>query len=361
MNEFIPKFLDISDWELRIYQNTTGTRSKRITINPATHEEYFLKGSKELETGEIRYPTEFWSEIVSSKIGQILGFNMLDYNIAYHASWKQKIGCLSKSMVTTGENKLTEGKVYLTGHDIKYNPEKDGGKYTFSFIRSAFETFQLYSQINPLIEIIIFDSIISNSDRHQENWGLITHFQENPQSKTAIKNMPSGFWEGISAVLVKWFTKLLKFNNELNQDLETKRYILQAESAFLRIAMSPIYDSGCCLGRELTDDKIKDMLRDENQLNSYMSKGVAEIRWTENSKKPKHFDLIQFLKTEYDDVISQVLQSVQSKINDELIRETIFRIDENLPTYLSQHKLTEDRKELMYKLVTLRLKTLLNN
>lgn len=361
MNDFIPKFQDISDWELRIYQNTTGTRSKRITINPATHEEYFLKGSKELETGEIRYPTEFWSEIVSSKIGQILGFNMLDYNIAYHDSWKQKIGCLSKSMVTSGKNKLTEGKVYLTGHDIKYNPEKDGGKYTFGFIRSALDTFQLSSQINPLIEIIMFDSIISNSDRHQENWGLITHFEENPQSLTAKTNVPSGFWEGIGIGLIHLLTKVLKLNNELNQDLETNKYVLQAESAFLNIAMSPIYDSGCCLGRELTNERIIEMLRDKNQLKSYMSKGVAEIRWVENSKKPKHFDLIQALRTEYDVVISQILQRVQIKRNDELIRDTIFRIDENVPNHLSKHKLTEHRKELMFKLLTLRLNILLNN
>jgi hypothetical protein len=29
-----------------------------------------FKGSKETPLREIRYPTEFWSEIISSKIGQ---------------------------------------------------------------------------------------------------------------------------------------------------------------------------------------------------------------------------------------------------------------------------------------------------
>lgn len=360
MNQFIPKFLDISDWELRIYQNTTGTRSKRITIDPLSHEEYFLKGSKELGTGEIRYPTEFWSEIVSSKIGQILGFNMLDYNIAYHSGWKQKIGCLSKSMVTPGEDKLTEGKVYLTGYDSKYNPVSDGDKYTFHFIRSALEHFQLKDQIHPLIEIVIFDSIVSNSDRHQENWGLITRFDKRTEFNSNKPDESLSFWNSLQQKLNDWFMTLLKKNNEYNPHLETNKYVLQAESLFLKTTMSPIYDSGCCLGRELTDEKVVQMLKDENQLKAYMNKGAAEIRWNENTKKPKHLELIEELRTEYKAAISENLNRIRKLRNDELIKDTIFRIDENLPEHLNQHKLTSERKELMLKLLTLRLNTLLS-
>lgn len=178
LSQFIPTYTDISDWPIILYQNTGGTRSKKIAINPDTDVEYFFKGSKELPTGEIRYPTEFWSEVVSSKIGQCLGFKMLDYNIAYNKNDKQKMGCLSKSMIVYEENRLTEGKAYLTGFDPAYNPSKDKDSYTFQFIRNALESYQLEGSILNLLEVIVFDTIISNSDRHQENWGFIIHFKE---------------------------------------------------------------------------------------------------------------------------------------------------------------------------------------
>ena len=77
----------------------------------------------------------------SLKIGQYLKFNVLDYNIGYNKEGTQKIGCLSKSMVLNSENKLTEGKVYLTGHKSSYNPEKDKKQYTFQFIKKTLSFF----------------------------------------------------------------------------------------------------------------------------------------------------------------------------------------------------------------------------
>lgn len=159
-------FKDISGWHKNVHYSTGGTRSKYIALHPDTNEEYFFKGSKETPTREIRYPTEFWSEIVSSKIGQFLGFTMLDYNIAYDDKHRQKIGCISKSMVLSSKNKLTEGITYLTGFNPKYNPEKDKKDYTFQFICKALKNFSLENYIENIIEIIVFDCIIGNSDRH---------------------------------------------------------------------------------------------------------------------------------------------------------------------------------------------------
>ena len=85
-------FTDISGWHINVHYSTGGTRSKYIALDPETNEKYFFKGSKETSFGEIRYPTEFWSEIISSKIGQFLGFPMLDYNIAYDSKHGKSLG-----------------------------------------------------------------------------------------------------------------------------------------------------------------------------------------------------------------------------------------------------------------------------
>ncbi|WP_430932177.1 hypothetical protein [Saccharicrinis sp. 156] len=72
MEKFKTTYTDISDWQINIYQNTGGTRSKKIALHPDTNKEFFFKGSKELDTGEIRYPTEFWSEIVSLRFQKLM-------------------------------------------------------------------------------------------------------------------------------------------------------------------------------------------------------------------------------------------------------------------------------------------------
>src|SRR5690554_6838962 len=176
MNQFKATFTDVSEWNILHHFSTKGTRSKEIIVSPEIQEQYFFKGSKETPEGEIRYKEEFWSEIVSSKVGQWLGFNMLDYNIAYNENSKQKIGCISKSMVDLSINELKEGVNYLTGFDENYNPDskEDQKKYTFEFICEALKHHQLEEYIKNIVSIIIFDSIVGNSDRHQENWGIIT-------------------------------------------------------------------------------------------------------------------------------------------------------------------------------------------
>ena len=81
MKEFIPTFTDISDWNKKPYSSTGGTRSKNIYTD-FFDIEYFFKGSKKLDDGTFKYPTEFWSEIVASKVGKWLGFDVLDLGLS---------------------------------------------------------------------------------------------------------------------------------------------------------------------------------------------------------------------------------------------------------------------------------------
>ncbi len=171
----MPKFYDITEWNEKPWFQTGGTRSKVIVENPSTGDDYYFESS--LKKEKIDYKYEFWSEIIASKVGTLLGFDMLRYDIAYN---RGEIGCLSKSMVTEGKNKLTEGISYLTGYNTNYNPKDKSSKklYTFDFIRKTLEHFQFNHYIRNIIEIIILDSIIGNGDRHQENWGIITDYKE---------------------------------------------------------------------------------------------------------------------------------------------------------------------------------------
>ena len=359
MANLIADFTEISDWQKNIFYSTGGTRSKKIVIHPISNEEYFFKGSKiNKKNGETLYPTEFWSEIVSSKIGQFLGFNMLDYNIAYDENDRQKIGCISKSMVLNSENNLTEGITYFTGFDSKYNPEKDKKKYTFQFIKNALIDFNFNDYIVNIIEIIIFDSIIGNSDRHQENWGIIMFYRNSiDKINEELLSSKVNFWKKVEM-------KLNRFLNETflllhKEEREINKNNLKLHSNITLHKFAPIYDSGCCLGREREDNWVEKAIKDSQMIESYVRKGESEIHWEGFLNKRKHFELIELLLDHYPVETRKKIEKVKEKYNSELIKNIIENIDFNVPTDLINFKLSETRKQLMYKLVTLRIEKLI--
>lgn len=353
MDKYIPSFTDISDWPLQVHLNTGGSRSKKIAINPVTNDEFFFKGSKITPEGEIRYPMEFWSEIASSKIGQYLGFNMLHYNIAYRSDQTQKVGCISKSMVKYSENRLTEGKSYLVGYDTYYNPIKDKKNYTFQFICKSLEYFKLGVYIPMLVETLVLDAIVSNSDRHQENWGIINKFYETKEIEILKKNISK--FPKIGLRLVKYILKNLPFIKQDSFKMFVGRIYLKFGAELALHEFSPIYDSGCCLGREKDEATIRVLLESETKLQKYIDLGLAEVHWEGNDKKLNHFELIKHLQKEHVSIVNETIGRIQKKYNEKDIRTIIFNLDKNLPSNLAEYKLPDLRKELMVKLITLRV------
>ena len=76
-------------------------------------------------------------------------------------------------MIDPLKEELQEGYKWLTGFDTKYDIYDDEA-YTFQSIERMLNAiFKQENFINKIIEIIVFDSIIGNEDRHQENWSII--------------------------------------------------------------------------------------------------------------------------------------------------------------------------------------------
>ena len=358
MSNFIATYTEITDWHKNVHLNTGGTRSKYIALHPDTNEEYFFKGSKETPNGEIRYPTEFWSEIISSKIGQLLGFEMLDYNIAYDKNHKQEIGCLSKSMILHSENKLTEGISYLTGYNSKYNPEKDKKNYTFQFISNALVDFDLGKYVENIIEIIIFDAIVGNSDRHQENSGIIMFYRKAiDEINKELSDENLGFWKKINMKFKRLLNEFFILLHKEEREISKSNLKLHLEITIHEFA--PIYDSGCCLGREYEEDKVVKMINDSQMLKAYINKGKSEIHWNGIDEKCNHFELVKLLIQKYPKETKRYISRVKDKYNSQKIKEVIEDIDAKLPPELINFKLSDSRKILMFKLITLRVETLL--
>lgn len=305
------KYYDISNWEEHRYYGTGGTRDKIVVENPEDGCLYYFKTS--LKKKVIDYEYEFWSEIIASEIGVALGLDVLHYDVA----WKEdRLGCLSKSMIDPQKEELQEGYKWLTGFDPKYDVN-DKSAYTFQIIERLLTTnFKRECFIKNLIEIIVFDSIIGNEDRHQENWSIIV------TNKLADRN------------------------------IVFKKRKPSSETVY---SFAPIYDSGSSMGRELTDEKVLQMLTNNVQLEAYVKRGQSEIHWAGEKGKQKHLDLIGKVSScGYKDTILDIINSIRAKYENQAIADIINNIDGCLPARHLPLKIPQTRKEFLIKLVSLR-------
>lgn len=94
-------------------------------------------------------------------------------------------------------------------------------------------------------------------------------------------------------------------------------------------------------------------------IQAYIRKGESEIHWEGYLKKRKHFELIQLLIENYPTETKKLIVRVEKKYKSDSIKEIIDNIDINVPTDLINFKLSETRKKLMFKLVTLRIEKLI--
>jgi hypothetical protein len=123
-------------------------------------------------------------------------------------------------------------------------------------------------------------------------------------------------------------------------------------------SFAPIYDSGCCFGRELTDVKVNLLLNDDQAFNSYIKKGKSEIHW--ERKKVNHFELIEYIASieDYIEFLKWQLKSIVEKFNEQRVAKLVFTVDEELVRIGNDKILPVERKELIVKLLNSRFRRL---
>ena len=326
----MPQYNDITDWNPQPWVSTGGTRDKKYLQSP-DGKFYFFKKSAH------NYPLEFWSEIIAYELGTQLGLNILRYDVAFTGS---EIGCISQSMIDQDKEELKEGGKYLQAFDSAFNPDdkKQRNQYTFQLIENALNEPEMGGYIEEIIKIIVFDSIIGNSDRHQDNWALIEEidFME-------LKRIS----ESLAKIKIE--------QGELVKNIEAIGDLLSQSIVKLRFA--PIYDNGSSLCRELTPGKVSSMLRNNEELDGYLRRGDSEIHW--EGHKVSHFELIkQLAGTAYSGKVSKIIKSFSLKFDPVAFKSILEQIDKELPVEYGNVKLPENRKELILKLITLRFRRL---
>lgn len=342
---------DISDWQEQSWWNTGGTRDKKIYLNPDDGDLYYFKQS--FKKGQRDYKYEFWSEIIASEVGQLLGFDILSYHIAIRGD---AVGCISKSMINQASEELIEGGKYLQAFDNTFKPEnvKLRNQYNFDLILNALISFRKEKHFKELAEIIVFDALIGNSDRHQENWAII-----NVHSiiSEGIAEVEMGITTGEIDEMPSWLKKIVKalytVKGKIRPEFQSARLMLPKQTRF-----APIYDSGCSFGRELVDSSVNLLLTNEAEIRKYVENGKAEIHWEGN--KISHFALVSRLleRDGFKDFVLDSLKRITEQFDHEKIEQLVLNVDKALLDLRNRNFLPQERKELIVKLLSLRLKKL---
>lgn len=326
---------DINDWEAKPWFNTGGTRAKKYIERPDGKALYYFKQSeyKPEQNGkpEKNYKYEFWSEVIAYQVGRSLGFNVLEYNIALD---NDIAGCICQDMIDVSRQELIGGVQYLQGYDPFFDPEtKDGRKrYSFQLIEAALTKYSLHRFIPNIIEMVVFDTIIGNVDRHQENWAIISE-------QTPFKSL------------------VTSFRNDPDFSEEEKKRFHDASLVTGKEAFAPLFDNGSSLGRELNDERVNEYLGNEEKLRSYIQKGKSEVHW--EIQKISHYALLErLLNTVHGSLVLRCIARIKQLFDPGWVRETIFAVDKLLPDTHNGYRLPESRKELIVKLITLRVQKL---
>lgn len=324
MSEPDVKFIDASKWIQLEWYNSGGTRAKRVLQSPDGKEWYFKCSEKKpAKNGkpEKYYKYEFWSEVIAYQLGKQLGLDVLRYDVAVHEG---VIGCISPLMINREEEQLVEVGRYMTSLNADFLPEDNStrNEYTFQLLEQTINEFRLTGYWPFFFRTILFDAIIGNTDRHQENWA----FKHN------------------STFITIW-------PEHLDQENEEKD---QGKQLFFRniIGTAPIYDNGSSLARELNDVKVDLLLADNKALAKYIDNGSAEMHW--EKKKISHFRLIEnLLNSPYFEEVKKAASFI-NLWDDKAIGKIINSVDKDLPSDWLYYCIPGQRKALIIKLLTLR-------
>lgn len=211
----ISSIINIDNWP-RLDEPLAGSRVKDTFVEPGTENFYIFKQPKKGREAQI------WSELIASYIaGDLLNWPVQHTRIAL---WEDKIGNLLKYIYNPLKDRFYVGEQLCKDVDPNFDP-KQGKRHTWSLIRQIHDDIIAYNdhgKFRPQLSYeynlfwartIAFDTFISNTDRHAENWAFRFDGQSSMMAPFYDNGSSMGCENSEETLKSKWFDqsdKILK-------------------------------------------------------------------------------------------------------------------------------------------------------
>lgn len=209
--------VDISGWNF-LDESLAGSRAKQSTADPASDNLYIFKEPKPHREAQI------WSELIASYIcGDLLDWPVQHAQIAIKDG---RIGNLLRYVFTPGTHLFVPGEQLCKHYDPEFDPEV-GRRHTWDLIRTIHDDFVANGSNGEFRKFvsaefkqfwartIAFDTLISNTDRHAENWAFTFLEEGQERSEENEIGLMAPFYDNASSMgceveelgLSKWFSE----------------------------------------------------------------------------------------------------------------------------------------------------------
>ncbi len=242
-----------------------GARAKDAVFAPVLPSEPVLVGGKRylFKRSKRSYPDQFWGEVIAYRVGCLLGVSVPPA----FAAWNSQTGycaALIEWFYLDGSERFVMGGDFLQ----RFQPDYDramGTKHNLEHITMFMRAIAgIGSPVKNWrqwwLDALLFDALIGNTDRHQDNWGLI--FKHRPDKIDLCR-------------------------------------------------MSPLFDNGTSLGHERFTDRVRHWTSAD--LDRYILRGQHHVKWSLHEVPPinGHFALLRRAVVAW----PQTLESARNRLN----------------------------------------------
>ena len=266
MDKYPIKMANVDFEFLENNPNVKGSRVKKMVVDNKKQWAFFKY------EGDGYLVSEACSEKMSYEIAKILEYKCAKIELAKDT--EGTLGILNYLFIDIGTAEHIDAVSYLNIHSSERSKY-----YTISNIKKNLDEIdkKLFDQF---IKIMIFDALIGEQDRHEENWGI------------------------------------MKIENKYE--------------------LSPLYDNGCSLLRNFKNSKYaEEYYSGKKDFDAYIMKSKTLIYKENGIQQYKHFELIEFLNKKYHNIVQQEIRKL-NKLTDKIIEEIVEKIPDDLLT--KKHK-----------------------
>lgn len=181
------EIIDFSDWKEYDGASEGSGRSEKIWLKSDSGQIGLFKFPK-IDPVDNKETTEHISEHLAHKIGEIIGVVTAKVDIG---TYNGRVGSMSYFVCEENEF-LREGIWFLSAKFPKYNidemKDEESGKYYC--LEHLFGAASNWLSNRVHIEMMLFDFLIGNSDRHQSNWAILIGAKMKKGLSISIRQCP---------------------------------------------------------------------------------------------------------------------------------------------------------------------------